>query len=183
MNCDEKRQREYSPIWKGKHGMMKIGHILFFLLFIGITSLHAITITVTGGFTDLVIDASALKEPDVPGSDLKTTQRSANNAFIVEIGGITDAVSWRVDVKKSDISWFTSVDITLEVRRKSDGSGTGTISGGDIWQLVTDTDQQLFTGTGNRTNIKVQVRIRGLKAERVNIDTYTADLDFTVTQL
>jgi hypothetical protein len=158
------------------------GYCAAILLFLTIGSASGITITVTGGWTQ-TIDGALLKEPNVPGSDFKNIQRSAANAVKIAIGGVTNAVSWRVDVRKTDINWFAGGLIVLEVRRKSDGAGTGAVAGGTEWQEVTDTDLALFTGNGNRANVKIQLRLNGLGAENLNVDTFAGTVFFTVTEL
>ena len=70
----------------------------------------------------------------------------------------------------------------LWIQRTGDRSGKGTISGGTTYQEVTATDQEFFNGTKDRTNIPVQLQLRGVSVQKPP-DTYMTTVWFTVIKL
>ncbi len=89
--------------------------------------------------------------------------------------------SYRVDVRKDDSSWDSR--ITLYIRRTSDGTGTGTITGGTVYQEVTGQDMSFFSGNENRDNIDVQFKVSGGYAgEALSADSYVTGVVYTVTR-
>jgi hypothetical protein len=111
-----------------------------------------------------------------PGSDFVSSLESASDQVTTEISGAGNR-SWRVDVKKTNGNWHTS--LFLDVRRTSDGSGSGSISGGTAYQEVDDTDQAFFSGDRSRSAINLQLRLRGISVQ-VPCDTYTTTIYYTV---
>jgi hypothetical protein len=85
--------------------------------------------------------------------------------------------SWRVDVRRLDINWLT--DCTLSLRRSSDGTGSGSISGGTSYQVVGTTDAALFSGAGDRDGIDLQLKLEGLSIQ-VTPDTYSTTVIYTL---
>jgi len=134
----------------------------------------AISITVTGTWSEL-IDGMDLQGP--PGSDLNNTYESSTTAIDI---GITGAGSrpWRVNVRKVDILWPTS--FTLYVRRTSDGSGSGSISGGNEYKEVIGVDNLFFSGNENRQGIKVQLKLSGVSAQ-IPLGNYLTTIIYTIT--
>jgi len=154
-----------------------VQHILTLLLFLLISSYGicwAVNITITGSWAE-TIDASDLQAG--AGSDLIDTYESASNTVAIDI--ITPT-NWRVDVKKSDTNWHANFQ--LYVRRTSDGSGSGSISGGTSYQEITDTDQSFFNGTLDRSNITGQLELTGVSVQ-IPVDTYTTTVYYTVVDL
>jgi hypothetical protein len=154
--------------------MKRVLLVIFFLgFFLGQAS--ALTeITATGGWTE-TIDAADLISG--AGSDLTSTYESASNATDLDITSIR---FWRVDVDRSDTTWHG--DFTLSVRRTSDGSGSGTISGGLAYMEITTTTTQFFSGTFNRTDVTTQYQLTGMSVD-VPPDTYTTTVTYTVVDL
>ncbi len=85
--------------------------------------------------------------------------------------------NWGLDVKKIDTNWHSNLH--LHVKRTSDGTGSGTISGGDSYQEVTDIDQSFFSGNSDRSNVNVQLKLTGVSIQ-VPPDTYTTTIYYTV---
>lgn len=137
-------------------------------------------IRVRGGWSE-TIDASDLKQG--PGSQLRGKYQSIASAcqIFVWVWGFWNYPgkpnTWRVDVRKLDVTWHTS--FSLYVRRTSDGVGTGSISGGTNYQKVTNTDQSFFTGSNNRYRINVQCKLTGVSLS-IPPGEYTTTLVFTV---
>lgn len=135
----------------------------------------AISITATGNWSE-TIDALDLQAG--AGSDLISTYQSTSNAVSIDISGTAGVDdNWRVDVKKVDSVWHNSFH--LYVKRTSDGTGSGSISGGDTYQEVTDTDLSFFSGNGDRNNINVQLKLTGVSIQAPP-DTYTTTIYYTV---
>jgi len=133
-------------------------------------------IDVTGSWS-LSIDASDLVAG--AGSDLIDTYESASDEVHIDISVWgRGSRSWRVDVRKSDSSWHGNYH--LYVRRTSNGSGWGSISGGTSYQEVTDTDQSFFSGNWGRSNIHIQLRLSGVSVQ-IPPNTYTTTVIYTVT--
>lgn len=133
----------------------------------------AISITVTGDWPE-TIDSADLQAG--AGSDLISTYESAADAVNIDISATVG--DWGLDVKKIDTNWHS--DLHLYVKRTSDGSGSGSISGGDAYQEVTDTDQGFFSGNDDRSSINVQLRLTGVSIQ-VPPDTYTTAVYYTVS--
>ena len=133
----------------------------------------AITITVTGNWAE-TIDASDLQAG--AGSDLISTYESASNVGIVDIS--STAGNWALVIKKTDTNWHGNFH--LYVKRTSDGSGSGTISGGTAYQEITDLDQSFFSGSNDRSNINLQLKLEGVSIQ-VPPDVYTATIYYTVS--
>jgi len=154
-----------------------VRHIVLLLLFLLISSYGicwAVNITITGSWSE-TIDASDLQAG--AGSDLIDTYESASNTVAIDIIAPTN---WRVDVKKSDTNWHANSQ--LYVRRTSDGSGSGSISGGTSYQEITDTDQSFFNGTIDRSNITGQLKLTGVSVQ-IPVDTYTTTVYYTVVEI
>jgi len=133
----------------------------------------AIAITVTGNWAD-TIDASDLQGG--PGSDLISTYESASNVGIVDIS--STAGNWAMVVKKTDTNWHGNFH--LYVKRTSNGSGSGTISGGTAYQEITDINQNFFSGNSDRNSINVQLELTGVSIQ-VPPTVYTTTIYYTVS--
>jgi len=132
-----------------------------------------ISIIVTGNWYE-TIDASDLQAG--AGSDLISTYESASDTVSIDIS--STAGNWGLDVKKVDDNWHSNLH--LHAKRASDGTGSGTISGGDAYQEVTDTDLSFFSGSEDRSNVNVQLRLTGVSIQ-VPPDAYTATVYYTVS--
>ena len=67
----------------------------------------------------------------------------------------------------------------MEARRITDGSGAGTIGGGSGYHTITGLDQTLFTGSGDRIGIGVQLKVTGFDVQRAP-DDYGTTLTYSV---
>ena len=135
-----------------------------------------VTITVTGSWM-LTISTGDLQGG--AGSDLNPTYESATDQIIIDIGsGKNDY--WRVDVSKIDFNWDSQM--LLSVKRTSDGSGGGFISGGTNYLLITDTDQEFFNGFKKIDDIAIQLQLDGISLE-IPEDTYSTTVYYTIYKL
>jgi len=135
----------------------------------------AISIDAAGGVSDTI---SAADLTAGAGSDLAPVYPSAGNAVVLgitETAGVGD--SWRVDVKMTTGTWHGNLD--LAVKRNSDGSGGGSVSGGATFLLLSAADQEFFSGAGDRSGIRIHLRLSGVSVQ-VPPDTYSATVTFTV---
>lgn len=132
----------------------------------------AISITVTGSWSE-TINASDLQAG--AGSDLISTYQSAADALSIDISSTSG--NWAVDVKKVDANWHNNLH--LHVKRTSDGTGPGSISGGNTYQEVTDIGQSVFSGNGDRSNVNTQLKLTGVSIQ-VPIDSYSSTVYYTV---
>jgi len=159
--------------------MRKRLYIMLFILlsFIGFKQgAQAQTITVTGNWS-LIIGLSDLQGG--AGSDFNPTYESAVDQIIIDIQG-KKTTNWRVDVSKDDITWDSRM--LLYVRRTSDGTGPGSISGGLTYQQITEVDQEFFRGGKNRQNIHVQLKLDGITVG-IPTGTYTTTVYYTVIEI
>ena len=85
--------------------------------------------------------------------------------------------NWTVKVLKSDLNW--PVGVSVAVRRSSDGSGSGTISGGTGYLAVSGTEQVLFSGSGDRSGIQLQLKTEGLSVG-ASPDNYSTTITYRV---
>ena len=128
----------------------------------------------TGNWSE-TIDASDLTAG--AGSNLIDTCQSAADAVSIDIAATSG--NWGLDVKKITSNWHNNLH--LHIRRTSDGTGSGTISGGNSYQEVIDTDQDFLSGSGN-TNVNVQLQLTGVSIQ-VPPGVYTATVWYTVSDL
>jgi hypothetical protein len=113
-----------------------------------------------------------------PGSDLVGTYESSADQVSADISGTTgDLDTWRVDVKESDNTWHGNLHLYL--KRTSDGTGSGSISGGGSYMEVSDTYVEFFGGGGDRTGIHLQLKIMGVSVG-VPAEAYSTTVSYTV---
>lgn len=121
------------------------------------------------------IDASDLVAG--PGSELQSTYESPIGILSLAISN-SAGVGWQVNVRRQDGNW--PPEFTLEIRRTSAGTGSGSVSGGDAYLVAGTTDTAFFAGSGDVSGIEVQLRLSGVSLS-VAPDTYTTTLVYTVT--
>ena len=139
---------------------------------------QAIDLSVSGSWTE-PIDNNDLQSG--AGSDLVATMTSLSNETAITITNTTGSSDlWKVEVHRLDTNWDSNV--RLYVRRTSDGTGSGSISGGTSFVEVTTVDGVFFTGGGNRSSIDVEMKITGLSVG-VSVDTYITSVTHTVIDL
>ncbi|MCJ7778591.1 MAG: hypothetical protein MUP16_09790 [Sedimentisphaerales bacterium] len=136
----------------------------------------AISITAPGSWSQ-TIDASNLVIPFGAGSNLNDTYQSDPAAVSITITATNG--NWKVQVKKNNSTLPGSLH--LYIQRTSDGSGLGSISGGNPpYQEVEDTDQDFFSGNGDRSNVSIQLELTGVSIQ-VPQGTYSATIQYTVS--
>jgi len=152
--------------------------LILLIIFVSITiweKIQATDIAVTGswvlsiGATDLVAGA---------GSDLEPNYTSASDAVQIDISNT--AGNWQVDVRRTDSNWHSN--FILKVKRTSDGTGSGTISGGTTEVTVTQTDQEFFTGSSDRGDVHVELTLENVSVQ-IPPDSYMTTVYYTVVDI
>ncbi|HCA47342.1 MAG TPA: hypothetical protein DEP45_08255 [Armatimonadetes bacterium] len=141
---------------------------------------HAIDMYVSGGWTTLTITASDLVGE--AGSGLVSTYDSDPATAALDVANTSSSSdAWRIEVRRSEsASWSDSCRVLI--RRTSDGSGAGFVSGGTIYQEVGLIGAAFFDGSGDRLGINLQVRIDGVSVSD-GPSMYSSDLVLTVVDL
>ncbi|MBN2373435.1 hypothetical protein JXL19_06600 [bacterium] len=111
------------------------------------------------------------------GSDLIPNYQSDSDQISVDINNTNK--NWSVSIKGSVTNWHG--ELACYVRRTSNGTGPGSVSGGTAWQKVTLTDQVFFTGRRQRRNINIQCGLTGMSVQ-VPPGVYTGTIIYTVTE-
>ena len=135
---------------------------------------RAIQVSVTGDWT-LTIDETDLIAG--PGSDLNPQYPSATDQITVDI--TQTGKNWTVYIQGSVTNWHS--DLSVYVRRTSDGTGNGSISGGTNWMQVTLGSQQFFQGRRRRLGINAQFGLTGMSVQ-VPPDTYSGTITYTIIE-
>jgi hypothetical protein len=145
--------------------------LLSLLSFICVDS-QAQDITVTGTWSE-TIDAVDLL--DGAGSDIAPIV-SSTSQLTIDLA-ISTSNSWNVSIIRDSATWHS--DLILSAKRTSNGTGSGTISGGTSWQVITNSSTEFFGGVGepgNRTGISVQLKLQS--SITVPPDNYSSTVTF-----
>ena len=153
--------------------------IIFITIFFSLIQAEAksVKISATGGW-NFTIDASDLTAG--PGSDLADKDSDPSATFLtVSVKGPDWKVEvWRVDARRSDTLW--DGNLALYVRRTSDGTGSGTVSGGSSYIPVGLTNTPFFSGSESKSNMSIQYRLGS--SVRVPPGSYGTTVIYTITQ-
>ena len=146
----------------------------FYILFCLIIPLSAqLTLVAIGGVTETINSADLISGA---GSDLTSTFESSATAVSIDLTG-TSGSAWMVQVKCTDGTWATGLEVA--VKRTSDGSGSGSISDGTTYQTITDSYVDLFSGHADRSIIKLQIRLTGVSVSK-GADTFDNNISFKI---
>ena len=151
--------------------------LLFFLSFTVIYSAAKLALKVQGNW-----NLGQITDNDLTGgagSDFPSTWESPSDK--VDIDVTKSENYWEVRVSKTDNPWPSGVQVW--VRRTTDGDAsppTTEITGGTTYQQVTGTDQPFFSGHGDITGIKVQVKLENMSVS-IGEDGFTTELSYTCT--
>lgn len=148
---------------------------LFFSLSFQNQAFAATGITSSGNWAQTIAEAN-LQGGAGSGTDLTATYTSATNASVINITSSTG--SWTVSIKRSGATGWHA-NFNLYAQRTSAGTGSGTISGGTTYQLITTTSTSFFTGTLTRSGMNIQYQLTGVSLT-VAPAAYTQTLTFTV---
>jgi hypothetical protein len=136
---------------------------------------QAIDISAAGGLNRTIGSSDLVSGA---GSALAGDYESPASASSIDVFNCADnSDNWRIDVSRSGGTW--SGDFTLQVRRTSDGSGGGSVSGGISYIAVGTTAGQFFSGGGNRNGMNVQYKLSGVSLQ-IAPGTYATTVIYTV---
>jgi hypothetical protein len=110
------------------------------------------------------------------GTDLNSQYDSPVGIATINISNVSG--TWHVSARRDTGTW--PAGLHLWVRRTSDGSGTGSISGGAAFVEISALDTDVFSGTETRDNVALQFRVTGM-SKNVTPDTYVSSVIYTVT--
>jgi len=114
------------------------------------------------------------------GSDLINLYESATNVTVLTITNVPASGAWQLNARRSDSLW--DGDFSIFIKRTSDGTGPGTISGGTAYIELSTFDTQIFTGTDNRSDISVQYELTGM-SKTISPNTYITSVIVTVVEI
>ncbi len=117
---------------------------------------HAADIEVFGFWSEQL---GAIDLASGAGSDIRSPIISDPLHAQINIAN-TGGGSWTLVLRREGSNLPS--EVTLAVRRSSSGSGAGSVSGGEDYLTVTDSDQALFSGSGDRDGIGLQLRLQGV---------------------
>jgi hypothetical protein len=135
---------------------------------------EAIDLSSSGGLIRVVNSSHLLAGA---GSNLATTYDDAasTNLAIVNTSGSSDR--WRIDVKRIDSTWNNA--LKLYVKRISDGSGSGVVTGGLSYVEITGNEIEFFTGAGDRSGLTLSYELTGMSVA-VPPNMYSTTITYTV---
>ena len=135
---------------------------------------EAIELAASGGLTRTIGRADLVSGS---GSNLTGTHTdaAATSLAISDTAGASD--SWRIDVRMANTAWNGA--LRLKVRRDTDGSGSGSVAGGNSFIEITGSDNQFFSGAGDRSGISLSYQLTGM-AVTIPPGFYNTTVIFTV---
>jgi len=152
---------------------------LLFSLWLFLTKVEAIDLSATGGWNETVNESDLISGA---GSNLVDTYESTIDATNITISNcIGDSDNWRVDIRRVNEGGWQGV-LTFYVKRTSDGTGNGSISGGLSYIEITSTDTEFFPGAGDRSNITIQYQLTGMSIN-ASPNHYNTTIIFTVVDI
>ena len=161
--------------------IVKISGIFFIILsfvFFNASAVMAIEINTTGIWS-LSITASDLT--GAAGSDLKSEYESISGQVSLTISEVVGESTWRVDVKRDNQDWpEVEENPKLSLKRTDSGTG-GSVSGGETYLQLTSAYQTLFSGSGNVSDIKVQLKISNISVQ-TSVGDYSTTVCYTVVE-
>lgn len=147
---------------------------VFFLGFFWLSAIQGAELTLYGNWTETITRDDLVAGA---GSDLRSPFASSVAQAALDVTQ-TGGNSWTLKVRIGGTQW--PADVSVAVRRTSSGTGAGAISGGTGYLPVTGADQILFTGSGDRSNIQLQLKAEGFSVARHSPDVYTTTLVYTL---
>lgn len=135
-----------------------------------------VSITVTSSWSKSIDASDASNLQTGAGKNLIDNHESARDAIEIDIDTFLEG-DWMIDVNKVDTNWHSSFN--LYVKRTSDGSGSGSISGGTSYQEATHVNETFFSRRHDRSNIHVQFKLSGVSIQ-VPPNTYSTMVYYTV---
>ncbi|TAK31886.1 MAG: hypothetical protein EPO28_18035 [Saprospiraceae bacterium] len=141
--------------------------------------LSQIQIYVSGHWT-YSVPASNITEA---GLDFTGTYTSSSKQVLISIDNDVNRFNYRVDVRRSDISWNSSIEVWA--RRTGNGKPKNSycwVSGGTSYQQITTSNQLFFTGYGRTDDIPIRYQLRKISV-LIPATNYSTTIIYTVTEL
>jgi len=161
--------------------IVKISGMFFIILsfvFFSASAVRAIEINTTGIWS-LSITASDLT--GAAGSNLKSEYESDSDQVSLTISDVVGESSWRIDVKRDNLYWSELPENPkLSLKRTGIGTG-GSVSGGEAYLQLSSEYQTLFSGSGNVSDIKVQLKISNISVQ-TSVGDYSTTVYYTVVE-
>lgn len=110
------------------------------------------------------------------GSDLRSPLESAGDQVTVHIDQTGDA-AWTLRVRRGTGNLPSGV--SLAARLSHPGNGSGSVSGGG-YVTLDPFDQVLATGEGDRSDMRVQLRLSGHSVRNLSPGSYDATIIYSV---
>lgn len=129
----------------------------------------------------LIVEGAARKNI---GRIYQTKNRSMRSKF-KNVPAKIDRMNWHIDVSKSDTTpvggW--PAELELYVKRTSAGDPEGGITdgAGTTYQEITGVDTQFFNGSGNVSDINIQLKFEGISLETPE-ESYGTQITFTIVE-
>ncbi len=129
----------------------------------------------------LIVEGAARKNI---GRSYHTKNRLMKNQF-KNIPTKIDRVAWHIDVSKSNTTpvggW--PAELELYVKRTSAGDPEGGITdeSGTTYQEITAVDTQFLDGSGNVSDINIQLKFEGISLE-ISEEIYGTQITFTIVE-
>jgi len=152
-----------------------IRFIVFSAFSLALSQGQAITLNLAGGTWQPIVSGYNFLQA---GDDLNARYESHRGQAQLTIDNSINP--WQLKVRRAAINW--PADVVLEIRRTSDGTDSGSSvppTGGETYIEITTWDTVLFSGEGNRSDIDLQFRLRGISVE-LGIKDYFTEITYTV---
>lgn len=133
-----------------------------------------INITLSGNWMK-TINASDISEA---GNDYPSAYTSDINQTIMTIKPKNNNKLITVYVKRNDIVWHNNLNLKI-LRTSSGTNGNTNISGGSIFQTITNIDTNFFTCRGPFTSLPFQYEINGISV-LLPVQSYSTTIMFTL---
>jgi len=166
-----------------KRILLSINLVLFFLLLSNPEDAYAqqISNTYTGDWSITVTSDQILDA----GEDYPASYTSALDQSLITIKKkpSSDLFPWRVDVRYDNVNWNDLLEIWI--KRTSDGvlqTQGAYITGGNVFQLVYNSDNYFFEGAGTIKNISIQYQLSGISV-LLPADNYSCSIYLTLIEL
>lgn len=161
----------------GANGRVFFMLCALFLFFYPVSPVKAAILSSSGSWVENIGSSDLISGA---GSDLTDTYTSPIAATTLEVSGCAEQTEeWQILIKRVDQIW-DSGHFVLAVKRTSTGTGAGTITGGDSFQVVTTSDAFFLTGQGDRSGITIQYQLSGVSVQTLP-DNYNTVVEFTIT--
>jgi len=139
----------------------------------------SISIAAVGGWSQIV---TAMDLQGAGGSDLNPIYTSNVSQTVIAVVGTQSNISnWRVDVRRSAGIWVD--DLKISIKRSSEGFGGGNIFGGTSYQVIGTTDSVMFSGSGDRSDIHIQLQLSGVSTATIFAAAYSTMITYTVVEI